>query len=427
MTNSSFDDILTSRQALEALRNGVPNSAAVGILGCNQPQAESQFESLLNKAMDVDNPPANSLGMLVSGDFGSGKSHLLTHLQYKALEWGFVCSKVAISKETPLYDLGKVFTSAVENGRMKDLSGRLIEELGLALKTDSRPYANFSRWANQEGADGLLNEIFPASMMVYERLKDIAVQREIESLWGGDYQRKTGTIKGGLKQIGQQQSYRFNAPRAAEFFPQSLRFMVELIKGADYKGWVVLLDEIELVGSYSILQRGRSYAELARLLGQTVNEAYPGLVVVGTVTADFTSHVISPGGARNDHDYMGAKLKASRYSDITSRAEAGMRLMEQQMIQLKSPTEEDVNTTVKKLRQIYQVAYAWDAPPSQVKAGGVGDQGRMRYKVRAAINEWDLLRLYPDSKPEIVSDEFHYTYQEDPDLERESKDDDSNE
>ena len=111
---------LTYRRALEALRNGVPNSEAVKILGCNQPNAESKFEEMLTKTTDRDNSPSSALGMLVSGDFGSGKSHLLTHLEHRALERGFVCSKVAISKETPLYDLGKVFKSAVDNGRMRD-------------------------------------------------------------------------------------------------------------------------------------------------------------------------------------------------------------------------------------------------------------------------------------------------------------------
>ena len=59
----------------------------------------------------------------------SGKSHLLAHLEHLAVSRDFVCSKVAISKETPLYDLGKVFTSAMENGRIPNRRGRFIEEL----------------------------------------------------------------------------------------------------------------------------------------------------------------------------------------------------------------------------------------------------------------------------------------------------------
>ncbi len=48
----------------------------------------------------------------------------------------------------------------------------------------------------------------------------------------------------------------------------------------------------------------------------------------------------------------------------------------------------------------------------------------MRYKVRAAINEWDLLRLYPNSRPETEGTEFNSKYEEIPELEQETKDED---
>ena len=148
------NSVLSCRRALEALRNGVPNRDAVEILGCNQPQAEGDFTDLLTRVTDAENPPTSALGMLVSGDFGAGKSHFLTHLEHQALSRGFVCSKVAISKETPLYDLGKVFKSAVENGRMPGHSGRLIEELGQALEPNSQAYATLFEWANKTAHNG---------------------------------------------------------------------------------------------------------------------------------------------------------------------------------------------------------------------------------------------------------------------------------
>ena len=428
MTTPPDDDVDRThryRIALEALRNGVPNREAVRILGCNQPQVETWFDEMLTNASDVYSPPANSLGMLVSGDFGTGKSHLLTHLENQALSMGFVCSKVAISKETPLYDLGKVFKSAVDNGRMPDHSGRLIEELGLALEPDSQAYATFFEWANNAASKGLLSQMFPASLLVHELSGDLELDVDIEYFWAGEPIR-VPRIKDGLRQIGKLQSYSFRAPKRSELPPQRLRFFIELVKAVGYKGWVVLLDEVELIGSYSLLQRGRSYADLTRWMGQASAETYPGLVVVGTVTDDFATAVIGTGG-RKDRDYVGQRLRARNDDDIAARAETGMRLIEQGAIPLNQPSDADVNATVEKLREIYRVSYGWNAPPSQVRAGGVQEQARMRYKVRAAINEWDLLRLYPDSKPEIVSDEFHYTYEEDPDLERESKDDDSNE
>ena len=412
---------LNCRRALEALRNGVPNGEAVKILGCNQPEAEDRFAELLDQDTDQDNPPSGALGMLVSGDFGSGKSHLLTYLEQQALSRGFVCSKVAISKETPLYDLGKLFKSAVDNGRMPNRAGRLIEELGQALKPHSRKYEDFRIWADNTGSNRL-SPMFPASLVVHERSNDLELNSEIENFWAGD-RIYISRVKGGLRQIGQLQDYSFRAPRVAELPPQRLRFVTELIKAAGYKGWVVLLDEIELVGSYSLLQRGRSYAELARWLGRAGSEPYPGLVTVGTVTDDFHSVVISPSGEKKDQDMVGAKLPTTRYKDIVDRAETGMQLFERECIPLNPPTGIEIRETVEKLRQIYSDAYDWNAPALQGESRGAGYQNRMRYKVRASINEWDLLRHYPNYRPETEGDEFVPKYEEDVDLERESKDD----
>ncbi len=414
--------MLKARLSLEALRNGVPNREAVKILGCNQPEAETLFEQMLSKVEDTENPPSTAQGMLVSGDFGTGKSHLLTHLENMALSRGFVCSTVAISKETPLYDLAKVFKSAIENGRMPGRSGRLIEELGLRLNPRSQEYDNFFIWADDTKLNQL-HPIFPASLLVHKSSRDEDRNREIENFWAGDriYVR---TVKTGLREIGQYKNYPFRAPKVGDLPPQRLRFMTALIKAAGYKGWVILLDEIELIGQYSLLQRGRSYAELSRWMGRTMGEAYPGLVVVGTVTADFASVVISPSGSKMDRDKVGARLEQGvRYRNLAQVAEEGMQLLERSCIALNTPTEKDIGVTMDRLRRMYSSAYNWDAPALPTRERGAGYQNRMRYRIRAAVNEWDLRRLYPDYSPETEMQEYHSTYEENLDLERESKDD----
>ena len=418
---SNENRALTYRRALEALRSGVPNREAVSILGCNQPEAERRFADLLANAPDA----SGALGMLVSGGFGVGKSHLLTHLEHQALLQGFVCSRVTISKETPLYDLGKVFKSAVDNGRMPDRSGRLIEELGLALRPDSVEYASFYQWANNQASEdsSRLSPMFPASLLVHERARDLELNSEIEEFWAGD-PIKISTVKGGLRQIGQLQSYSFRAPRAAELPPQRLRFATELIKSAGYKGWVVLLDEIELVGSYSLLQRGKSYAELARWLGQTHGEAYPGLVAVGAVTDDFASAILGGKPGKEDLDRAGQRLRVKGDDALAARADTGMRLLERECLSLRSPTDDDVNATIEKLREMYTEAYGWNTPRLQAKTGEVGERSRMRYKVRSSVSEWDIRRLYPDSHPETVIDLYHTPFEEE-DNDESSDDDES--
>ena len=356
--------------------------------------------------------------MLVSGDFGTGKSHLLSYLEHHALSQGFVCGKVTISKETPLYKMDKVLKSAIDHGRMPDRTGQLMEELGLKLDGSSEAYARFFQWANSEQSG--LHAIFPATLMVHERANDFELESKIRAFWSGERIR-VPDVKDGLRQIDQLSTYPFRAPRARELPPQHLRFATELVKGAGYKGWVILLDEIELVGTYSILQRAKSYAELARLWGKVEDEQYPGLVVVGTVTSDFATAILGDAG-KQDRRHAAQRLRSRGEDVAAARAETGMRTLEREAIQLEPPTDEDVNATVETLRQIHGTAYGWDAPRLEAKAGGAGYQGRMRYKVRAAINEWDLLRLYPDARPETEGTEFVPQYEESPELEQETQD-----
>lgn len=409
---------LTCRRALEGLRNGVPNEAAVKILGCHQPQAEGNFQDLLSQAASIDDPPSSSLGMLVSGDFGSGKSHFLSYLEHQALSQDFLCSKVCISKETPLYNLERVFKSVIDHGRLPDRTGQFMGELGLRLE-DNNTYDRFFRWATSD--QNGLHPIFPATLVVHERINDFDLINQIRAFWSGERIR-VATVKDGLRQIDQLHNYPFKAPKAKELPPQQLRFVTELIRGAGYKGWVILLDELELVGSYTLPQRAKSYAELARLLGKVEEEAYPGLVVVGTVTSDFAAAILDDSG-KGDRGLAAQRLRSRGENVTATRSETGMRMLERETTQLARPTDEDIYTTIEKLRKVYSNAYSWTAPSMEIKAGGAGFRGRMRYKVRTSINEWDLLRLYPDSSPETEETEFRSSYEEIPELEHDTQED----
>ena len=101
ITPSSVKPQIASWRAVEALRAGVPNSDAVQALGCSHPLVEERFRSMLAEIDLGFSRGAGTQGLLVAGDFGSGKSHLLEYFQHIALENNFVCSKVVVSKETP--------------------------------------------------------------------------------------------------------------------------------------------------------------------------------------------------------------------------------------------------------------------------------------------------------------------------------------
>ena len=419
MLDGSDNRNLKNRRALEALRNGVPNGDAVAVLGSNQPGVEREFNSLLSRASDESSPEESSLGMLVAGEFGSGKSHLLSYLETQALARNFVCSRVVVSKETPLFDMDKVFKAAVENGRSPGVTGHMVEETAQKLDYNSQGYADFFVWANRE--DNGLHRILPASMMVYEKFDDHELKNDIIRFWSGD-RIPLKSVRDGLRHIGQIQSYPFRAPAARDLPPQKLRFVLELIKAAGYRGWVILMDEIELVANYSVLQRARSYAEITRWMGQADDERYPGLVVVGTVTADFASVVLDQ---KEDRDKAAPRLRARQgdaYNLAAARAEIGIRLIEREQRLLTEPDDEMLSNLYNQLKTIHSEGYSWDAP--DIDHGiGAGGRRRIRSFVRRWINEWDLRRLYPESEPDIEENELQFRYEEDTALEQTSSDD----
>ncbi len=418
MVEDGHTSSLRNRRALEALRNGVPNGDAVAALGCNQSAVERDFNSLLSRVQKDGDAPDSGLSMLVAGDFGSGKSHLLGYLETQALAQDFVCSRVVISKETPLFNMEKVFKAAVENGRVPNVTGHMVEEVAQKLDYDSNRYTQFFQWANRE--DNKLSRLFPATLTVHEKVNDLELSNEITWFWSGE-KIPLKRVRDGLKSVNQLQSYSFRAPPARDLPPQKLRFVLELIKAAGYRGWVVLMDEIELVANYSVLQRARSYAELARWMGQAADAKYPGLIVVSTITSDYASKVLDE---KEDRDKAAERLRARQRDEdniAAARAETGMRLIEREVHLLAEPDDQTLSALYERLRTIHSEAYGWDAP--QIDYGiGLGGRRRIRSFVRRLINEWDLRRLYPGSNPDIEETEFKLNYAEDKDLEQETRD-----
>jgi hypothetical protein len=384
------------------------------VLGCNQEEAERQFREKLNALSDPSRENNVVPGLLVEGGFGTGKSHLLEYFEHLALTENFVCSRVVISKETPLHSPEKVFRAAVENGYVPGRSGQMIDEIANSLDPDSPGYAQFFQWANRE--DSGVSQLFPATLLVHERIKEPEVRQQVVRFWSGDPIR-IPEVRRYLREIGQASAYTIRSVRAPVLAAQRFPFALRLIRGAGYRGWVILMDEIELISKYSVLQRGRSYAELARWMGQAAGEEYPGLVVVGAITDDFAAECLE---RKHDRDYVGPRLRSrgAEGSDIVAaRAEAGMRLIERGSIPLVSPDKSVLKSAYDKLKEIHSRAYGWTAP--EVQWAEVAITRRMRSYVRSWINEWDLKRLYPDADVEIEEQEVRLNYGEDADMGKE--------
>ncbi|HKE98503.1 MAG TPA: BREX system ATP-binding domain-containing protein [Actinomycetes bacterium] len=397
------DHQVAARRAVEALRAGVPSRAAVAALGAAQTEIEDRFVALLDQAREGLAQPARPGGLLVGGGFGSGKSHLLEHLTHLASQAEFVVSRVVVSKETPLHDPVKVFRAAAESAVLPRgyEQGSALSEAAAALDAESAAWAELSRWVNAPHSG--MNERFAATLLLFGRFaaNDGELAEAVIRFWSGDPIR-VADLRRRLRETAER--YALPPVAARELARQRFRFAARLFAAAGYAGWVVLFDEVELIGRYSVLQRGRSYAELSRWVRG--DDADPGLplVAVLAMTDDFEAAVVS---GKNDREVVPAKFRARQThesDEIAAGAESGMRIIDREMVLLTPPDAAELDRAYTRLKELHGEAFGWGPPdvPGLERLAAT----RMRQYVRAWINEWDLIRLDPEFTPDTeVADE----------------------
>jgi hypothetical protein len=406
------------RRALEALRAGVPNRDAVMVLGSLQVGVEDRFSQLLDAICARPSGPAPG-GILVGGGFGSGKSHVLEHLAHVALGRGFVVSKVVISKETPLHDPAKVYRAAIDEAHVPGRPGSAIDEIAAALKPDSPAYAELYRWAHSD--DVPLDSRFAATLFLYEYASgDAEFADRIIRFWAGD-PLPVADLRRRLKEAGAAATYRLASIKERDLSIQRFRFVSRLVRAAGLNGWVVLLDEVELIGRYTVLQRARSYGEIARWVRGDRDDPGAPLSAVLTTVDDFEAQVLA---GKNDVELIPKRLRQKGTIEdelAANQAETGMRIIEREQVAIQPPGQDELDRTYAKLKQIHAEAYGWDPP--DVPGIERLPSNRMRQYVRAWISEWDLGRLDPNYVPDIAAAAVTVDFTEDADLERPAGDD----
>jgi hypothetical protein len=293
-----------------------------------------------------------------------------------------------------------------------------VGEAAAGLDPGSPAYAALLTWASGSGAP--VAEWFPLTLNLFPRVQgsedDFA--DAIVRFWCGD-RLSVADVRRHAKFAGMGRPALAAVP-ARELAMQRFRFLARLFTAAGYAGWVLLFDEVELIGRYTLLQRGRSYAELARWLAPDADDRGAPLVSVLAMTDDFDAAVLTE---RNDREIVPGKLRARQspeWDDVATRAEAGMRMIERDTVLVQPPDAAELDAVYRRLKALHSEAFGWNAPdvPGLERLGAT----RMRQYVRAWINEWDLVRLDPSFRPDTEVVEVGFSYDEQADLEREPND-----
>jgi len=401
------------QRAMEALRSGVPNRDVVQVLGSHQPDLEGKFRQLLQQMEGQVPHNIPTKGLVIEGGFGSGKSHLLKALQEVALENNFVCSPIVISKETPFYNVVPLFRAAINNCIVPGKHGDALTEISSELNFQSPQYADLYDWVHRgdQGCDSR----FAATLYLYERMiNDPELSHRIIRYWAGD-PLSNSQLNKYLQGCPPEVPYVFNKLSNQDLALNRFQFVSRLMVAAGYKGWILLIDEAEIIGRYSFKQRTKSYKEVARWMGVLTDYACPAIGTIVALTDDFQSVVLEEKQDAQKIEEMCQEGGVDEAYVQALQAVQGIRLIEQESESLGRPYESMVDALYGRLRSLHGSAYSWTPPP--VSAVEKLSSTRMREYVRGWITEWDLRRLYPDAQLDIEILEVRQTYDEDQELE----------
>jgi hypothetical protein len=404
---------VSHQRTMEALRSGVPNRDVVKVLGSHQPDLEGKFRRLLQQMASQASQGIPTKGMVIEGGFGSGKSHLLKALQHVAIEQQFVCSPIVISKETPFYNVATLFRAAINDAIVPGKQADALTEVAGELNFQSPQYAELYDWVHR--SDSGCDSRFAATLYLYERMiNDPELSHRIIRFWAGD-PLSNGQLKKYLQGCAPETPYVFEKITAQELAWHRFQFVSRLMLAAGHKGWILLIDEAEIIGRYSFKQRTKSYAEVARWLGVLERTVCPGIAGIVALTDDFQSAVLED---KQDAQKIEQLAQIEGVGDAVNdagKALKGIRLIEQESEALIRPYEPMVDALYARLRELHGSAYSWNPPP--VSAVEKLSSTRMREYVRGWITEWDLRRLYPEAQLDIEIVDVRQTYEEDQELE----------
>jgi len=377
---------LEARTAIEALRAGVPNRAAIRQMGTEQTSIEHAFEAALGAAWAEAGPAPAGIGL--AGGFGTGKSHMLGYLAEVARQQGFVVSRVVVSKETPLSHPGHVLAAALRGAALPDRPDDPTAACVTTLREQPEALDALETAVSTPGAG--FAPIFAACLFLLRRASTTPeMLRRIARLWTGA-KVSTPAIRQALSAAGAGRMFALKPVAAAEMTGQLTRFVPLLFRAAGYAGWCILLDELELIGRYTPLQRALSYAWLGTWLGLEGARRFSGIVTAYAITDDFAIAVIN---ARLDSEKLPERLALKGRDAEAALALAGIRHIERTVLQhrLLLPTLDDLTACHDKVLRLYSAAYAWPAPP--LPPGERTSSRTMRQYIKGWITQWDLRRL----------------------------------
>lgn len=386
---------IEARHIIEALRSGIPSRAVGQYFSEARPKIMKEISGRLDMVCDSH----RSSGMVICGKYGEGKTHLLNTVFNLAHSNNMVVSYLSLSKETPMDKLYLVYQKVIQNTYLpkRQQPGFMHE---LEKISANSPIANeMLLYAAKHLETDKLYYLFRSYLNTEDSDEKFLLQADME----GDYVANAPLKKIYRRIFGQPVKYNVNFTKTrhcGDYFS----FMSRLFTQMGYHGWVILIDETELMGRLGKKARLNAYRNMARFL---LPEFCPeNTFSIFALSASYVEDVIE---GKHEYENLSAvypeeQEPARTVLDILSRAP-----------QLLPLTRLEIQEVLYKIQDFHGKAYEWTPNVSlsslveSTQAGGY----LLRTKIRAAIEFLDQLYQYGKAGQTTVNELGEETFTED--------------
>ena len=384
-----------ARHVIEALRSGIPSRAVGQYFSEARPGIMKEISGHLDETCET----GKSKGMIIAGKYGEGKTHLLNTVFSMAHSNNMVVSYLSLSKETPFDKLYLVYQKLVNNTflpkRVQPGFTQILEKM-----TPGSPAANeLLLYAAKHLETDKLYYLLRAYLNTEDLDEKFMLQADLE----GDFIANVL-----LKQIyrriyNERVKYNVNFSKT-KHCRDYFSFLSRLFRLMGYNGWVILIDETELIGRLSKKARLNAYRNMAQFL--LPDERLEGSYTLFALGASYTEDVIE-----TKHDYENLE---EIYPEQQEPVRTVLNLITRAQ-QLAPLTDSEIREVLKKIQVFHGRAYDWNPNISMGTILAATQSGGylLRTKLRAAIELLDQLYQYGEAGNTRINELGQETFEED--------------
>lgn len=384
-----------ARHIIEALRSGIPSRAVGQYFSEARPRMMKEISDRLDMVCNED----KSNGMVICGKYGEGKTHLLNTVFNLAHSNHMVVSMVSLSKETPMDKLYLIYQKIIQNTYlpMRQQPGFMHEMEKLSANS---PIANeMQLFAAKQLETDKLYYLFRSYLNTEDSDEKFLLQADLE----GDFVANAPLKKIYRRIFNQPVKYNVNFTKTkhcGDYFS----FMSHLFTQMGYHGWVILIDETELMGRLGKKARLNAYRNMARFL--LPEKSLESVFSIFALSASYVEDVIE---GKREYENLEAV-----YPEEPEPIRTVLDLLVKSP-QLAPLTKEEIQQVLCKIQEFHGKAYEWTpnlSAPALLEATQSGGY-LLRTKIRAAIEFLDQLYQYGKAGKTKINELGEETFTED--------------